>query len=72
MTETPTSITIWGKEFERARCVTCGAPMMTIAYRDYATANRELPEDYYTQCQECKRNEVTSKFAGLSMKVQNG
>ena len=72
MTQTPTTITIWGKEFERARCVTCGAPMMTIAYQAYAIANRELPDDYYTQCEVCKRKEVTSRFASLSMKVQNG
>ncbi|MBN2714534.1 MAG: (2Fe-2S)-binding protein [Deltaproteobacteria bacterium] len=72
LTETPATITIWGKVFERLHCVTCGAPMMSIAYRDYAVANRELPEDYYTQCQECKRKEVTARFAGLSMKVHHG
>jgi bidirectional [NiFe] hydrogenase diaphorase subunit len=72
MTETSTTITIWGKEFERVLCDACGAPLISKAYREYAIASRELPDDYYSQCPECKRNETAQKFSGLLLKVHHG
>ncbi|MBN2528297.1 MAG: (2Fe-2S)-binding protein [Deltaproteobacteria bacterium] len=72
MTDSPTTRTIWGKSFERTRCESCGAPMMPVAYRQYAIAQRDLPEDYYAQCQECKRKEISLKYADLVVKVQHG
>lgn len=67
MEDTPTTRTIWGKTFERARCVTCGAPLIPVAYREYAIEHRSLPDDYYLQCQECKRKELSAKFSKLGV-----
>ncbi|MBN2341396.1 MAG: (2Fe-2S)-binding protein [Deltaproteobacteria bacterium] len=67
MIDMPSKRVIWGKEFERAKCESCGAPLIPVAYREWAIANRELPEDYYLQCQECKRKELASKFSGLGV-----
>lgn len=67
MVDTATTRTVWGKTFKRAQCVSCGAPLIPIAYRDYAIATRDLPEEYYQQCQECKRKELSDKFSGLGV-----
>jgi bidirectional [NiFe] hydrogenase diaphorase subunit len=72
MTATSTTINIWGKEFERVQCDACDAPLISKAYREYAIANRDLSDDYYSHCPECKRNETAQKFSGLVLKVQHG
>ncbi|MCP4674524.1 MAG: 4Fe-4S dicluster domain-containing protein, partial [Deltaproteobacteria bacterium] len=55
--------TIWDRKFKMVCCDDCGAPLMTEEYRDYAVANRELSEDYYTTCVACKKTKLAARFA---------
>lgn len=66
MVDTATQREIWGRRFELVPCEACGAPIMTVAYRDYAAKERGLPESYYTTCSACKKTAHVHRFAKLS------
>jgi len=55
MEDTSAARTIWGRTFDLFACRRCGTPFMTKAHRDATAARGDLPEEYYTLCDACKR-----------------
>ncbi|MFA5786175.1 MAG: 2Fe-2S iron-sulfur cluster-binding protein [Actinomycetota bacterium] len=65
MRDTATTRTIWGKTFDFRLCSECGAPLITEAHREFAIAEKGLPEDYYDVCQACKQSVASKTFASV-------
>jgi bidirectional [NiFe] hydrogenase diaphorase subunit len=65
MEDTPEGRKIWGREFEFVKCDTCGAPMLTTAYRDYVVKRYSLDESYYTTCPSCKEKQTAKRFGAV-------
>jgi NADH dehydrogenase/NADH:ubiquinone oxidoreductase subunit G len=55
MEDTPTTRTVWGRTFDLCACRRCGAPFMTETHRAATAARGDLPAEYYTICDACKR-----------------
>ncbi len=63
--ETAAGRTIWGQTFDFVPCKECGAPVMTDKHREFAVANKGLPEDYYDTCERCKQAAASKRFAAV-------
>ncbi len=55
MEDTSTTRTVWGRTFDLCACRRCGAPFMTEAHRAATAARGDLPAEYYSICDACKR-----------------
>lgn len=58
---------IWGRELELITCDSCGAPIITKAYRDHAVQAYDLDESYYTTCAACKRTLLAKRMSGIGV-----
>jgi NADH dehydrogenase/NADH:ubiquinone oxidoreductase subunit G len=54
---------IWGKTFDFIRCISCGKPTITEAYRDYVVARDGVDKGYFDTCAACKAKETAQSFA---------
>jgi bidirectional [NiFe] hydrogenase diaphorase subunit len=57
--------TIWNKKFELLSCSRCGKTTITRDFADYLMAKRNLPKEYFTTCDDCKRTELSQKMGRL-------
>ena len=63
--DTPTQRAIWGQKHDFVLCKVCGAPVITKKHRDFAVAEKGLPEDYYDTCERCKQAAASKRFASV-------
>jgi NADH dehydrogenase/NADH:ubiquinone oxidoreductase subunit G len=56
---------IWNKKFELIACKKCGRKTITREFADYLMEKREIPEEYFETCDECKRVETARKMGEL-------
>lgn len=61
---------IWDKKFELIECKECGKRTITREFADYLIKERDLPEEYFDICDDCKRKETAKKFGSLVIKVK--
>lgn len=57
--------TIWNKPFELISCSRCGKKTITREFADYLIGKRNLPRDYFTVCDDCKRQDLALKMGAL-------
>jgi bidirectional [NiFe] hydrogenase diaphorase subunit len=62
MEDTATTRTVWGRTLELFTCERCGTPIMTAPQRATIAARGDLPADYYTLCEACKRAVLTAEL----------
>jgi NADH dehydrogenase/NADH:ubiquinone oxidoreductase subunit G len=57
--------TIWKKKFELIACSRCGKTTISRDFADYLIEKRNLPEEYFDICDDCKRVELAQKMGAL-------
>jgi len=57
---------IWDRDFAFARCESCGRPLLTEAHRDLVARQSGLGADYFTRCDQCKRDDMSKVFSQLA------
>lgn len=64
-TETDTTRMIWHKEFEMLQCSVCGKAYITKAQAEYFAKKQNVPLEYFSTCDACKREHYVKKFGEL-------
>jgi bidirectional [NiFe] hydrogenase diaphorase subunit len=66
-TTSDSSRTIWGRTFEMLRCSRCGRAHIAKAQASFYAGRNGVPASYFELCDACKRAELSSTFARLTV-----
>ena len=62
--------TIWNKSFEMISCKECGKQIITREFAEYLLEKRDIPEDYFEICDDCKRAKTARNMGEIVARAE--
>ncbi|MEW6412096.1 MAG: 2Fe-2S iron-sulfur cluster-binding protein [Candidatus Zixiibacteriota bacterium] len=62
-----TKLTIWDRTFELMTCGQCGKPTITKEFAERLSAERNIPVEYFSLCDDCHRKDLATTMGRIAV-----